>query len=183
MGIDKPDIRAVLHADPPPSVEAYLQESGRAGRDGKPSWAVLLSHPADVTRLDYATDAVQRERRAALLEYSRDSTLCRRENLARLLGSNVVSCSGCDVCEGRATGEAEGRIALLRFASANDGRFRASEVPRLLAGLAGPCAHGGALRGWEPDHIAEALALLRAAGDIQIPSRGPWRGRLRVKRF
>jgi len=49
MGIDKPDVRLVIHYDLPDSIEAYFQEAGRAGRDGEPAWCVLLNAPKDTT--------------------------------------------------------------------------------------------------------------------------------------
>jgi ATP-dependent DNA helicase RecQ len=52
MGIDKADVRLVVHMDVPDSLEAYFQEAGRAGRDEKKAWAVLLYHPSDIEKLD-----------------------------------------------------------------------------------------------------------------------------------
>ncbi|MBO4595559.1 MAG: RecQ family ATP-dependent DNA helicase [Bacteroidales bacterium] len=57
MGIDKPDVRFVVHTDLPDSPEAYFQEAGRAGRDGKRSYAILLWCPADVRRARQLTSA------------------------------------------------------------------------------------------------------------------------------
>lgn len=86
MGVDKSDVRTVLHWDPSESVVAYLQESGRAGRDGRASRAVLLVDPES------------RFRSARDRELAFDDTACRRNALLGELGPDRVDCNGCDVC-------------------------------------------------------------------------------------
>jgi superfamily II DNA helicase RecQ len=107
MGVDKADIRTVVHRDCPPSVEAYLQESGRAGRDGKPSVAVLLWGPPSAEEMQLKRAMTERDKRriTELLHYGRDTEHCRREALLTLL--NYES-SGetppehcCDVCDAK----------------------------------------------------------------------------------
>jgi ATP-dependent DNA helicase RecQ len=75
MGIDKPDVRMVLHYDAPEHLEAYYQEAGRAGRDGKPSVAIALYNSADIKRLaesialQYPPEAYLREVYQCVAEY------------------------------------------------------------------------------------------------------------------
>jgi ATP-dependent DNA helicase RecQ len=101
MGVDKADIRTVIHRDCPPSVEAYLQESGRAGRDGKASEAILLWGPGD--ERPRGRSETERRRMAALLAYARDGQRCRREALLRLLdyesSGDRPETRCCDVCD------------------------------------------------------------------------------------
>src|SRR5437867_6187683 len=74
MGIDKPDVRQVLHWGPPPTLEAYYQEAGRAGRDGGPAECLILWHPGDLA-FGNISPALRRyveartNHRAVILEY------------------------------------------------------------------------------------------------------------------
>jgi ATP-dependent DNA helicase RecQ len=106
MGIDKPDVRFVLHADLPGSIEAFYQETGRAGRDGLPSETLMLYGAGDIALrrrfIDEgdAPDARKRtERRKldALLGFA-ESCQCRRQVLLRYFGDDCEACGNCDVC-------------------------------------------------------------------------------------
>ena len=106
MGIDKPDIRYVLHTDLPASPEAYYQEIGRAGRDGKPAETMLLYGLADIRmrrvfieQEDSAPDRKRREhgRLDALVAYCEAPT-CRRRMLLSYFGETAEPCGNCDTC-------------------------------------------------------------------------------------
>jgi ATP-dependent DNA helicase RecQ len=107
MGIDKPDVRFVVHLDLPKSIEAYYQETGRAGRDGLPSEALLLYGLEDVAKLiqfvdsSDAPDARKRVERAkldALLGLC-ETARCRRQVLLSYFEEDLPQpCGNCDTC-------------------------------------------------------------------------------------
>jgi ATP-dependent DNA helicase RecQ len=137
MGVDKADVRTVIHRDCPPSVEAYLQESGRAGRDGLQSKAVLLWGPDDEISLKRAKTEAGRKRLTELLDYARNAGECRREALLKMLnyegntGSPESLC--CDVCEKEARANLREEASLLDFFRRNKRAYTVNEAVHILA--------------------------------------------------
>ncbi len=107
MGIDKPDVRFVLHLDMPSGLEAYYQETGRAGRDGLPATALLTYGLQDVvlrrrmlesSGADDLHKRIERQRLEAMLAYC-ELVTCRRQVLLRHFGDDLPEpCGNCDVC-------------------------------------------------------------------------------------
>ena len=106
MGIDKPDVRFVAHIDLPGSIEAYYQETGRAGRDGLPSDTLMLYGYEDIalrSRFIEESDApdqrkrVERQKLDALLGLA-ETAGCRRQVLLSYFGDHCEPCGNCDTC-------------------------------------------------------------------------------------
>ncbi len=107
MGIDKPDIRWVAHADLPKSIEAYYQEIGRAGRDGGPAETLTLFGPDDIrlrrSQIDEGLAPPERRmadhaRLNALLGLA-EALKCRRQTLLGYFGEQAEPCGKCDLCD------------------------------------------------------------------------------------
>ncbi len=145
MGIDKPDVRFVAHTDLPKSVEAYYQETGRAGRDGLPADAwmsyglqdvVRLRQMADQSEADEQRKRIERARLDALLGWC-EVTTCRRAALLSYFGEEYAGpCGNCDICLNPPE-TWDGTVAAQKFLSCvhrTGERFGAAHVIDVLRG-------------------------------------------------
>jgi ATP-dependent DNA helicase RecQ len=106
MGINKPNVRFVVHHDLPKNIESYYQETGRAGRDGLPGECTLLFNASDVVKQTHFIDEkseneqrIAREQLRQMVHYA-ETRECRRATLLRYFGEEYgqPSCNGCDNC-------------------------------------------------------------------------------------
>jgi ATP-dependent DNA helicase RecQ len=163
MGIDRPDVRAVVHLAPPGSIEAYYQEVGRAGRDGEEAFGLLLHAPGDLPlrrRLIESGSGAGEQPRPEVVEHKWSLFLdlmrwaeggsCRHDAILRYFGDEaetLAGCGRCDVCrefggdDRDEAGEEETSLLVRKALSAVarvDRRYGLTAAVKLLAGVPDP---------------------------------------------
>lgn len=195
MGMDKPNIRTVIHLDVPGSVEAYLQEAGRAGRDGQPAKAVLLrpegcdSNPGSASEQEQRAglpniDLIRRQRQSSMLSYAAQSEICRRSYLLKSLDMEDQACSGCDICSPDSRSAENTTIFFQAFFKRHNRRFTKQQAINYLGGKdsAAYLSDYGILSNWIQDEIVQAIEASLQGSWLEEGKRGLWRGRLLVRK-
>ena len=145
MGIDKSNIRFVVHADLPKNMESYYQETGRSGRDGEPAHCLLLFGGGDIPKIrhfinEIADEAERAAATAKLYDMVNFATVnaCRRKQLLGYFGERLdgETCGGCDVCAGQVEqidATLDARIVMSAMARTGQ-RFGAAHVVDVVTG-------------------------------------------------
>ena len=166
MGIDRSDVRCVIHAAMPKSIEHYQQETGRAGRDGLEAECVLLYSAADVLRWESLIEksAVDAKEPAGVIAAARElldhmrrlctGVYCRHRKLSEYFGQEYVrpNCEACDVCLNEVEGLADATVTAQKILSciARAGeRFGAEHIVDLLLG-----ANTERVRRWRHEELS-----------------------------
>ncbi|NQT59950.1 MAG: ATP-dependent DNA helicase RecQ [Bacteroidetes bacterium] len=190
MGIDKPNIRSVIHIALSSSVGAYLQETGRAGRDQQPAKTAMLFGVDEWKKLHRTGGKTDQEcRESALLSIFIDYSKCRRESLLAALSAEPEACFGCDICSGTLQYHATGEREILKLIRRYPLKLTIHEASLILRGRYSLDVKQrrlyqyrgfGTLSGWILDDIEDAIHVLKRMSHLKSARKGPWKDLLRV---
>lgn len=179
MGVDKSNIRTVVHLDPANSVEAYVQEAGRAGRNGDVAKAILLWSAEDSIKFAEYGDAS----RASVIKKFAEADSCRRQILLEALGAeeaSTVVCEGCDICDGTTKIFPDFKLAY-EFIRAHRKHYNRAETENILVNLLNqkiPLLHDGKkLRIWTDTAIVAIVEQLIKTGIVMV-KKNLWQNKL-----
>ena len=178
MGVDKSGIRTVIHYELPGSVESYLQESGRGGRDRKAAYAIALYSSSDKNRAGLFKSEIQRERYLKLLAFAETETECRRNMLLKALSEESVTdyCEGCDICDKSYNPEAEGQKEIIKLIKNNQRTLTVNDAVSILTGSENAFRKQdfimfsesySSLSGWAESSVKEGINSLIQEGTIK----------------
>lgn len=157
MGVDKNNIRTVIHLSLPCEVESYLQESGRAGRDNLESDAYALIDCKDL----------QTNKDNPLLAVMNQTETCLRKGLLSLMGEDMENCSGCDVCNHHVFPLRDGEKQILTAVRLRKFHYSPVALARLLC-ITGHDSQSGILREWTVRQVQEAIMNLIHEGKLRL---------------
>jgi len=159
MGIDKPNVRFVVHGDLPKNIEGYYQETGRAGRDGEPAQCLLFFGRQDIVTLSFFANQIEDDHAKEIAKTQLHKMIhfaeqdgCRRAGLLAYFGESFpdANCNSCDVCCGDvervdATIDAQKALSAIHRTG---GRFGAIHITDILTG-----ANTEKIRQWNHDQL------------------------------
>ncbi len=182
MGVDKKDIKTVLHIQASPTAEAYIQEAGRGGRDGSIAKAILIWSLED--SLNYSVFPPG-SREAAMREFA-ETKECRRQVLLDALGGEQAVCSGCDLCNARKnpSGKTELSDWGLAYSILKKSRnfYSEEEIEETLFDrLNEKYRKKLGLNVWTHQDTVEVIKQLKDSGRVELDNFF-WKGRLRVSK-
>ncbi|MDY4902778.1 MAG: RecQ family ATP-dependent DNA helicase [Treponema sp.] len=175
MGVDKKDIKNVIHLEPSPTAESYIQEAGRGGRDGSIAEGILLWSKNDSVK----GEAFPQGSRERVLKTFAESSTCRRQVLLDALGGEQAVCDGCDVCRnGKSADYASDGTFALNFIRKHRKLFTKAElISHLMKKLNEKYLNEFSMNVWTAEDVKEIIMQLELDKKIYTCA-FPWKGKI-----